>query len=123
LPLGPRATDAIIDLVGLSFVSQYSFLGPVSMIVILVLFFVGVSRLLFTILFRVIVLGCHKGCGFWIFTAFLGCAYQLIFSPIQWADKKAQEMAARVEQGMLDGTEDEAKSAKRSRPSSATTPA
>jgi hypothetical protein len=43
LPLGPRATEAIIDLVGLSFVPLYRFLGPVSMIVILVLFFVGIS--------------------------------------------------------------------------------
>jgi hypothetical protein len=110
LPLGPRATEAIIDHVGLSFVPLYRFLGPVSMIVILVLFFVGINRLVFTILFRAIVLGGTR--GFWIFAAFLGCAYQLLISPIQWADRKAQEIAARVERGMLDGAEDEAKSAK-----------
>jgi hypothetical protein len=112
LPLGPRATEAIIDLVGLSFVPLYRFLGPVSMIVILVLFFVGISRLVFTILFRAIVLGRTRGCGFWISASFLGCAYQLLISPIQWADRKAQEIAARVERGMLDGAEDKAKSAK-----------
>jgi hypothetical protein len=112
LPLGPRATEAIIDLVGLSFVPLYRFLGPVSMIVILVLFFVGISRLVFTILFRAIVLGRTRGCGFWIFAAFLGCAYQLLISLIQRADRKAQEIAARVESGMLNGAEDEAKSAK-----------
>jgi hypothetical protein len=66
LPLEPRATDAIIDLVGLSFVPLYRFLGPVSMIVILVLFLVGISRLVFTILFRAIMPGRHKGFGFWI---------------------------------------------------------
>jgi hypothetical protein len=64
LPLGPGATEVIIDLVDLTFVPLYMFLGPVNMIVILVLFFVGISRLLFTILFRAIVLGRHKGCGF-----------------------------------------------------------
>jgi hypothetical protein len=52
---------SIIDLAGLSFVPLYRFLGPVSMIVILVLFFVGLSRLVFTILFRAIVLGRHRG--------------------------------------------------------------
>jgi hypothetical protein len=112
LPLGPRATEAIIDLVGLSFVPLYRFLGPVSMIVILVLFFVSISQLVFTILFHAILLGRHRGCGFWIFAAFLGYAYQLLISPIQCADRKAQEMAARVERGMMDGAEEEAKSAK-----------
>jgi hypothetical protein len=112
LPLGPRATEAIIDLVGLSFVPLYRFLGPVSMIVILVLFFVGISRLVFTILFRAIVLGRHRGCSFWMFAAFQGCTYQLLISPIQGADKKAQEMAARVERKIMDGAEEEAKSAK-----------
>jgi hypothetical protein len=47
-----------------------------------------------------------------VFAAFLGCAYQLLISPIQWADKKDQEMAQRVERGMMDGAEEEAKSAK-----------
>jgi hypothetical protein len=93
----------------LSFVPLYRFLGPVTMIIILVLFFVSISRLLFTILFRAIVRGRHKGCGFWIFAAFLGCAYQVIISPIQWADRKAQEIADKVEQGMIEGAEKEAK--------------
>jgi hypothetical protein len=102
----------IIDLVGLSFVPLYRFLGPVSMIVILVMFFVGISRLLFTILFRAIVLGRHKGCGFWIFAAFVGCAYQVIISPIQWADRKAQEIAEKIKLGMVDCAEDEVKDIK-----------
>jgi hypothetical protein len=96
--------------VGLSFVPLYRF--PVSRIIILVLFFVGLSRLVFTILFRAVVLGRLRGCGFWIFAASLGCAYQLLISPIQWADRKAQDKATRVERGMLNGAEDEAKSAK-----------
>jgi hypothetical protein len=30
----------------------------------------------------------------------------VVISPIQWADKKAQEMAKRVQRGILDGAED-----------------
>jgi hypothetical protein len=38
------------------------------MIIFLVLFFVTISRLVLTDLFRVIVLGKAKGCGFYLFT-------------------------------------------------------
>jgi hypothetical protein len=40
------------------------------MIVIFILFFVGVTRLVFTVLFRAIVLGRTKGCSYWIMSAF-----------------------------------------------------
>jgi hypothetical protein len=33
--------------------------------------------------------------------------YQVVISPIKWADKKAQEMAKQVERGILDGAEDD----------------
>jgi hypothetical protein len=32
--------------------------------------------------------------------------YQVVISPIKWADKKAQEMAKQVERGILDSAED-----------------
>jgi hypothetical protein len=76
------------------------------MIIILVLFFVTISRLVLTVLFRVIVLGKAKGCGFYLFAALIGCVYQVVISPIKWADKKAQEMAKEVERGILDGAKD-----------------
>jgi hypothetical protein len=107
LELGQHAQAAIVDLVGLSFIPLYQFLRPVSMIIILVLFFVTISRLVLTVLFRVIVLGKAKGCGFYLFAALLGCVYQVVISPIRWADKKAQEMAKNVERGILDGAEDD----------------
>jgi hypothetical protein len=48
----------------------------------------------------VIVIGKAKGCGFYLFGAFLGCVYQLIISPLRWADSTAQHMAKRVELGL-----------------------
>jgi hypothetical protein len=108
LGLGGHAQAAIVDLVGLSFVPLYRFLGPASMLVILVLFFVTISRLVFTVLFRVIVIGKAKGCGFYLFGALLGCVYQLIISPLKWADNAAQSMAKRVELGLIEGAEDNA---------------
>jgi hypothetical protein len=108
LGLGGHAQAAIVDLVGLSFVPLYGFLGPASMLVILVLFFVTISRLVFTVLFRVIVIGKAKGCGFYLFGALLGCVFQLIISPLKWADNAAQSMAMRVELGLIEGAEDNA---------------
>jgi hypothetical protein len=97
LGLGQHAQAAIVDLVGLSFVPLYRFLGPVSMLIIL--FFVTISRLVLTVLFRMVVLGRSKGCGLYLFAALIGCVYQVVISPIQWADQKAKEMAKRVEKG------------------------
>jgi hypothetical protein len=108
LGLGGHAQAAIVDLVGLSFVPLYRFLRPASMLVILVLFFVTITRLIFTVLFRVIVIGKAKGCGFYLFGALLGCVYQLIIGPLKWADSAAQSMAKRVELGLIEGAEDNA---------------
>jgi hypothetical protein len=78
------------------------------MLVILVLFFITITRLVFTVLFRVIVIGKAKGCGFYLLGALLGCVYQLIISPLKWADSAAQSMAKRVELGLIEGAEDKA---------------
>jgi hypothetical protein len=79
-PLGQHAQEAIIDMIGLSFIPLYRIIGPASMIVIFILFFVGVTRLVITVLFRAIVLGRTKGCGYWIMAAFFGCVYQIVIS-------------------------------------------
>jgi hypothetical protein len=108
LGLGNHAQAAIVDLVGLSFVPLYRFLGPASMLVILVLFFVTITRLVFTVLFRVIVIGKTKGCGFYLLGALVGCVYQVIISPLKWADSAAQSMAKSDELGLIEGAEDNA---------------
>jgi hypothetical protein len=108
LGLGTHAQAAIVDLVGLSFVPLYRFIGPASMLVILVLFFVTITRLVFTVLFRVIVFGKAKGCGFYLLGALVGCVYQVIISPLKWADSTAQSTVKRVELGLIEGAEDNA---------------
>jgi hypothetical protein len=106
LALGQHAQEAIIDMIGLSFIPLYRIIGPASMIVIFILFFVGVTRLVLTVLFRAIVLGRTKGCGYWIMAAFFGCVYQIVISPLQWADNTARRIAEKVERGMIEGAED-----------------
>jgi hypothetical protein len=54
------------------------------------------------------VIGKAKGCGFYLFGALLGCVYQLIISPLKWADNAAQSMAKRVELGLTEGAEENA---------------
>jgi hypothetical protein len=107
----PNAQAAIVDLVGLSFVPLYRFLGPVSMLVILVLFFVTITRLVFTVLFKVIVIGKAKGYRFYLLGALVGCVYKVIISPLKWADAQAQSMAKSVELGLIEGAEDNAAAA------------
>jgi hypothetical protein len=48
-----------------------------------------------------------KGCGFYLLAGLIGCVYQVIISPIQWADKTAQHMAKRLERGIVDGAEED----------------
>jgi hypothetical protein len=45
LALGQHAQEAIIDMIGLSFIPLYRIIGLASMIVIFVLFFVGMTRI------------------------------------------------------------------------------
>jgi hypothetical protein len=106
LALGQHAQEAIIDMIGLSFIPLYRIIGPASMIVIFVLFFVGMTRIAITILFRAVVLGRTRGCGYWVMAAFFGCIFQVIISPLQWADNTAKRLAEKVERGMVEGAED-----------------
>jgi hypothetical protein len=106
LALGQHAQETIIDMIGLSFIPLYRIIGPASMIMIFILFFVGMMRITITILFRVIVLGRTQGCGYWIMAAFFGCIYQVVISPLQWADSTAKHIAEKVERGLVEGAED-----------------
>jgi hypothetical protein len=54
------------------------------------------------------VTGKAKGCGFYLLGALVGCVYQVIISPLRWADAQAASMAKRVELGLIEGEEDNA---------------
>ena len=67
------------------------------MLFILVIFVVGLVRLVATLLVRTIIITKKKGCGVWIFAAVWETLYQLIITPIRWADSTAGKMAKDME--------------------------
>ena len=54
-------------------------------------------RLVTTLLVKAVILTRKKGCGVWVLAAVWGTLYQLIFTPIRWADSTAGKMAKDVE--------------------------
>ena len=100
LALGDRAKELMLDHVGWSFIPLYRLFGPLSMLFILVIFVVGLVRLTVTLLIRAIVITRKKGCGVWVFAAVWGTLYQLVITPIRWADNTAEQMARDVEMRM-----------------------
>ena len=87
----------MLDNVGWSFIPLYRLFGPLSMLFILIIFVVGLVRLVATLLVRTIIITKKKGCGVWIFAAVWGTLYQLIITLIRWADNTAGKMAKDVE--------------------------
>ena len=67
------------------------------MLFILVIFVVGLVRLVATLLIRTVIITKKKGCGVWVLAAVWGTLYQLIITPIRWADSTAERMAKDVE--------------------------
>ena len=56
LSLGDRAKDLMLDHVGWSFIPLYRLFGPLSMLLILVIFVVGLVRLVATLLIRKVII-------------------------------------------------------------------
>jgi hypothetical protein len=102
LGMGERAKEMIIDHVGWSFIPMYQIFGPLSMLFLTLVFVVGLVRIVVTLLVRTIVLVRAKGCGVWVLSGLWGTAYQLVITPIRWADATAEHMAREVEQVMTD---------------------
>ena len=106
LSLGDRAKDMMLDHVGWSFIPMYRLFGPLSMLFILVIFVVGLVRLVTALLIRTVIITKKKGCGVWVLTAVWGTLYQLIITPITWADSTAGRMAKDVELRMKQEAEE-----------------
>ena len=91
----------MINMVGLSFIPLYRFFGPVSMLILLVVFIVGFVRIAVTILVRAVIITKARGCGPWILASIWGTLYSLALSPVRWADEAAKRIAKDVEQKMV----------------------
>jgi hypothetical protein len=69
LGLTDLARDQIVNAVRYQLIPLYRLIRPAAVIVILIMFIVGMVRMLLDILVRAIVIARVRGCGFWMFGA------------------------------------------------------
>ena len=96
LALGDKAKEMMLDAVGLSFVPLYRVFGPISMLLLLLFFIVGVTRITLTIIVRAVIITRARGCGPWILAAVWGTVYHVLITPVRWADNTARNIAEEV---------------------------
>jgi hypothetical protein len=100
LGLTELARDQIVNAVGYRLIPLYRLIGPTAVIVILVMFIVGMARMLVDILVRAIIIARVRGWGFWMFGALWDTAFQVAVSPFRWAIEKGKEGAGRIRNQM-----------------------
>ncbi len=100
LGLTELARDQIVNAVGYRLIPLYKLIGPTAVIVILVMFIVGMARMLIDILVRAIIIARVRGWGFWMFGALWDTAFQVAASPFRWAVEKGKEGAGRIRNQM-----------------------
>jgi hypothetical protein len=69
------AKDQIMDAVGYHLIPLYWLVEPAAVIIILVMFIVGMVRMLLEIMVRAMVIAHLHGCGFWMFGALWDTAF------------------------------------------------
>jgi hypothetical protein len=70
-------------------VPMYRFIGPAATIALIVLFLVGIVRMLLDIVVRAVAIAKVRGCGWWLMGAFWGTLFQVAVAPVQWAMPRA----------------------------------
>jgi hypothetical protein len=85
-----------VDVVGFHLVPLYRLLGPTAIIAILVLFLVGIIRMLLDIVIRAIAIARVRGCGLWLLGALWGTLFQVAVSPVRWAAGVGHDAGQRV---------------------------
>ena len=100
LSLGEQAKEMMINHVGWSFIPLYQIFGPLSMLFIMLIFVVGLLRFVITFPVRIVVITRARGCGVWVLAAVWGTLYQLVITPIRWAEDTVGRMAKDVERRM-----------------------
>jgi hypothetical protein len=101
LGLTDHTQDQIVNAVGYQLIPLYRLIGPAAVIVILVMFILGMVRMLLDILVRAIVIARVRGCGFWMFGALWDTTFQVAVSSIPWAVEKGREGAGRIQNQMV----------------------
>jgi hypothetical protein len=75
---------------------MYRFIGPTATMALIVLFLVGVARMLLDIVIRAVVIAKVRGCGWWLMGAFWGTLFQMAVAPVQWAMAKGHNVGKTV---------------------------
>ncbi len=94
--LSDLATAHLIDAVGYHLVPMYRVIGPTAAVALLVLFLVGILRMLLDIVIRAIAIAKVRGCGWWLMGAFWGTLFQVAVAPVQWAMTKGHTIGKTV---------------------------
>jgi hypothetical protein len=90
------ATDSLIDAVGNHLVPMYRVIGPTAAVALLILFLVGVVRMLADIIIRAIAIARVRGCGWWLIGAFWGTLFHIAVAPVQWAMEKGHIVGRNI---------------------------
>jgi hypothetical protein len=76
--LSDLATESFIDAVGNHLVPMYRVIGPTAAVALLVLFLVGILRMLLDIVIRAIAIVRIRGCGWWLMGALWGTLFHFL---------------------------------------------
>ena len=96
LGMGEQSMETIINAVGMSFIPLYRIIGPLSMMIILILFIWSLLRMLVTIAMKAYTIYHSKGAGVWLLGACWSLPFQLLILPFRWASNAVEDIADRV---------------------------
>ncbi len=96
LGLGVRAREALIDAVGWSLVPLYRLTGPIAVFISLGLLVWSMVKVVVLVIVRACTIYKARGMGLRLLGAFWSLHFQLIISPVRWANEAATEVADRV---------------------------
>jgi hypothetical protein len=94
--LSDLATESLINAVGYHLVPMYRVIGPTAAMALLVLFLVGILRMVLDIVIQAIAIARILGCGWWLMGAFWGTLFQVAVAPVQWPMAKGHTFGKKV---------------------------
>jgi hypothetical protein len=77
-------------------VPMYRVIGPTASVALLVLFLVGIFRMLLDILIRAIAIARIRGCRLWLMGAVWGTLFKVAAAPVQWVMVKGHTISKTV---------------------------
>jgi hypothetical protein len=75
---------------------MYRVIGPTAAVALLILFLVGVIRMLADIVIRAIAIAQVRGCGWWLIGAFWGTLFHMVVASVQWAMAKGHTVGKTI---------------------------